>query len=329
MKKYLLTLLSVFLTLGLMAGCNSSAEKNNEQKPAQSNEQTNTQEEGSNPFPVTIQDGVDEKVVIEKEPTKIVSLIPSNTEVAFALGLGEKIVGVSDFDNYPEEVSKKEKIGGMDFNVEKILSLKPELVLAHASGAHNSAEGLQQLRDAGISVLVVNDAQNLDQVYESITMIGKASGTEEKAEEMISEMKTKFENIQKTASEIPEDKQKSVFLEVQPAPEIYTAGKNTFMNELLTLVGAKNAAADQEGWVKITEEAIIELNPDVIVTTYGYYSENPVEQIKSREGWDSVTAVRDGQIYDIHSDLVSRTGPRLVEGVEQLAKAIYPDYFKE
>ena len=103
--------------------------------------------------------------------------------------------------------------------------------------------------------------------------------------------------------------------------------KNTFMNEMLQMIGADNVAGDLEGWAKIDEESMIAANPDVIVTTYGYYTEDPVAQVKSRSGWEDVTAIKQEQIYDVHSDLVTRSGPRLVEGVEELAEAIYPNIF--
>jgi len=119
-----------------------------------------------------------------------------------------------------------------------------------------------------------------------------------------------------------------VFVEVSPAPEIYTAGKNTFINEMLELIGAKNAAGDMEGWAKVDQEAIVERNPDVVVTTYGYYTENAVELVLGRQGWENVKAVKGKQVFDVHSDLVTRSGPRLAEGAEELAKAIYPDVFK-
>ncbi|MEW8987130.1 MAG: ABC transporter substrate-binding protein, partial [Bacillus sp. (in: firmicutes)] len=108
---------------------------------------------------------------------------------------------------------------------------------------------------------------------------------------------------------------------------IYTPGKNTFMDIMLQEINAENAAGDLDGWASIDQESIVERNPDVIITTYGYYSEDPVGQVTSREGWADVTAVKNKQVVDVHSDLVTRPGPRLVEGVEELAKAVYPEVF--
>lgn len=323
MKKLNALLFALMLLIGALAGCGSNAEQSN----AKETKNTETVQQAEVKFPVTITDGTGQEVTIESKPEKIVSLIPSNTEIAYGLGLEEQIVGVSDFDNFPEEVAEKEKIGGMEFNLEKIISMKPDLVLAHASSAHSSEAGLQQLKDTGITVLVVNDAKTFDEVYESISMIGTASGEKEKADAMIADMKKKIEEIKTKAQEIKEEDRKSVFVEVSPAPEVYAAGKNTFIDEMLQIIHAENTVTE-EGWPKLDSEAIIKSNPEVIITTHGYYTPEPVKNVTSREGWDKITAVKENRVFDVHSDKVTRTGPRLTEGVEELAKAVYPDVFK-
>ncbi|ODA15195.1 iron ABC transporter substrate-binding protein [Geobacillus thermoleovorans] len=306
-----------FLLAAVLVGCSGGANSN--AQPAKKEEPKTEQAA----FPVTVKDGLGEDVTIKAEPKKIVSLIPSNTEIAYALGLGDKIVGVSDFDNYPEDVKTKTKIGGMEFNVEKIISLKPDLVLAHASSAHNSRDGLKQLKDAGITVLVVNDAKSFDDVYASIELIGKATGTTDKAKQVIDEMKEKLAQIQEKAKQIPADKQANVWIEVSPPPQLYTAGKGTFMDEMLQVISAKNVAGSLEGWPMVTEEKAVAYKPDVIITTYG-----GAKQVFARAAWKDVPAVKNKRVYDVNTDLVSRPGPRLVEGVEELAKAVYPDVFK-
>jgi iron complex transport system substrate-binding protein len=320
MKKLSALFLILLLTIGALAACG-------EQKETAKNEGNSSSEQKGEEtaFPVTIKDALDNEVTIDAKPEKIVSLIPSNTEIAFALGLGEQVVGVSDFDNYPEEAQAKEKIGGMEINIEKIISLQPNLVLAHAS-AMNGTEGLQQLRDAGLTVLVINEAQKFEQIYDSIAMIGKATGENKKADELIKSMQDKLAEIKAKAAEIKE--KKKVFVEVSPAPEVFTTGKNTFMDDMITLINAENIANDQEGWIKIDQEVMIERNPDVIITTYGFYTENAAEQVLSRQGWENVNAIKNKQVIDVDSDRVTRSGPRIVEGVEDLAKAVYPEVFK-
>lgn len=188
-----------------------------------------------------------------------------------------------------------------------------------------SADAIKQLKDAGITVLTVNDAQSFSEVYKSIEMIGEAAGAEKKADQLVKSMKSDLKDIQEKAKTISKDEEKSVFIEVSPDPDIYTTGKDTFMNEMLNVIHAKNAAADQTGWVQMTDEAIVKLNPDAIVTTDGVKA----KAVEKRDGWSEINAVKHHRVYDVDPDLVTRSGPRLIEGVEELAESIYPDTFKE
>jgi iron complex transport system substrate-binding protein len=324
MKRVYQVLFLLLLSVGLLVGCGATEEK----ETNQSDQGAKTEKTENVAFPVTIKDATDQDVVIEAKPEKIVSLMPSNTEIAFALGLGDEIIGVNNYDNYPEEALEKEKIGDMNFNVEKIISLQPDLVLAHGgTSMGSSAAGLQQIRDAGITVLVVNDAVNFDTVYDSVNMIGTATGKKEEAENLVADMKTEIENIKSKVASIEAEDKKNVYVEISESPDIMAAGKNTFIDEILHTVQANNIIT-AEGWPKIDQEAIIASNPDVIITTYGFYTEDPVKIVTSRNGWQDINAVKNNQVIDVHSDKVTRPGPRLVEGVEELAKAVYPDLFK-
>ncbi|MFP9130730.1 ABC transporter substrate-binding protein [Niallia sp. BSM11] len=319
MKKYYSLFCGALMACLVLAGCGqaSDSESNDKQKSEQAEAE----------FPVTITDAVDKEVVIEEDPQKIVSLMPSNTEVAFALGVGDEVVGVSESDDYPEETKDIEKVVGMELNVEKILSLDPDLVLAHESVADTWADGLQQMSDAGIDVLVVNDATDFNGVYNSIEMIGKAVGENKKAEEIVQDMKDDIASIKEKAASISEKDKKDVYVEVSPEPSIFTTGKDTFMQEMIDTINATNVIKEA-GWVQVDQEAVIEADPDVVITTYGGYSPDPVGQVTKRDGWDQVTAVKDKQIVEVDEDLVSRSGPRLAQGVEEFAKAVYPDVFK-
>ena len=320
MKHTIKVLLALLLAIGFLSGCGTNDQQAKKEENAGANQDQSE-------FPLSLNDALDHKVTLEEQPKHIVSLIPSNTEILFELGLDEEIVGVSDFDNYPKEAADKEKIGGMEFNVEKIVGLNPDLVLAHESTAKSAEEGLEQLRNAGVNVFIVQDAKSFEEVYATIESIGTLVGKKEQAETVISEMKSDLETIKEKAKEVSE--KKKVYVEVSPSPDIYSTGKNTFIDQMLSLVNAENVMSDQEGWVQVNQEAVISANPDVIITTYGYYSENPKEQVMGRDGWQDVNAVKDGNVHDVHSDLVTRTGPRLVEGVEEIAKSIYPEIFAE
>nr|WP_211171144.1 ABC transporter substrate-binding protein [Bacillus sp. DNRA2] len=321
-KKWSLLSIVLLLALGLIAGCSSNESGTKEQDNNKSSEKA----DNGAAFPVTITDDAGRKVKIDKEPKSIVSIQTSPTEIAFALGLGDKIVGVSDYDNYPKEVKKIQKVGAQDINTEVVLSLQPDMVFVTDYHYETHRDILKQFEDAGIDVIVVGDATSFKDVYGKIEMIGKATGTEEKAKEIVTNMQDRLAKIKETAKKEVKDK-KRVWVEVAPAPDIYTTGKGTFMNEMLEAIQAVNVAADQEGWVKLTEEEIVKLNPDVIVTTYGYYVDEPSKQVLARKGWAEVPAIKNNQIFDVENDTVTRPGPRLIEGVETLAKFIYPEVF--
>ncbi|RLQ90537.1 ABC transporter substrate-binding protein [Planomicrobium sp. Y74] len=325
MKKFWKFGMSAGLAAVLLAGCGGEDAANEEQQietPAEPPEEVAEAE-----FPVTLVDATGEEVVIEEEPQAIVSMIPSNTEIAYELGLGEKIVGVSDFDNYPEETADVEKIGGMEFNVEKIISLEPDVVFAHESGLGAGTEGLDQLTEAGLTVFVVDNAESFEEVYDTITVIGQATGATDEANALVERMEVQVEEITEKASNIEETK--SVFVEVGSDPEIYTTGSGTFMHEMLQTINAENVAGDQEGWVSMDPEAIVAADPEVIVTTEGGYIENAEEMIKTRSGFAEVTAVEEDAVYSVDSDAVTRPGPRLTEGLLELARAVYPEVFSE
>lgn len=279
-------------------------------------------------FPITITDSAKRKVTIEEEPETIVSIQASNTEIAFALGLGDKIIGRSDYDNYPEEVLEIQSVGAQDINAELVLSLLPDMALVTDYHYKTHPGILQQFEEAGIDVIVIGSATSFADAYNHIELIGKATGKSAEAEEIVTDMKERLQAIKDKAAENVTDKKK-VWVEVSPGPNIFTTGKNTFMHEMLESIQAINAAEDQDGWVKLTEEEIVQLNPDVIITTYGYYVEDPTAEVLSREGWAEVPAVKNGQVFEVDNDTVTRPGPRLIEGVETLAEFIYPEIFKQ
>ncbi|TFD92921.1 ABC transporter substrate-binding protein [Jeotgalibacillus sp. R-1-5s-1] len=322
MKKWF----SILLAAGLLAACSEDIQ--NEAQP-ETNEEPQEETAGEeSAFPVTVTDATGEDITIEEQPEAIVSMIPSNTEIAYALGLDEEIVGVSDFDNYPEAALEVEKIGGLEFNVEKIISLQPDVVLAHDSNA-GAAEGLQQIKDAGIPVVVIENATDFEQVYDTIEMIGQVTGTTGEAEQIVADMQAGFDEIAEKASAISEEDRKQVLVDVSGLPEVYVAGNNTFMQEMLDLINADNVAADQEGFVMLSEEEIVSRNPETVVLTYGEFVEDPVGQWMSHGGFSEVAAVQNEDLHVVPSDPVNRSGPRLVEGTQALAEAIYPDVFAE
>ncbi|MGE7947857.1 ABC transporter substrate-binding protein [Lysinibacillus sp. NPDC093688] len=321
MKKFWKIGLSAFLAVGLLAACNTKEATNDKSSSA---EQQETSKVNQATFPMTITDATGKDITLEAPPEKIVSLIPSNTEILFGLGLNDEIVGVTDNDDYPPEATKKEKVGGMDYNIEQIIALTPDIVFAHASGMVNSKGAIEQLEAAGVKVFVVADAKNFNETYTTIEQLGHATGKLEEAKKIVANMKAKVAEVETKLEGV---KPKKVFVESSDEPEIYTAGKGTFMNEMLEMIHAENIAADSNNWFKIDAEQIIEKNPDVIVVAYSYVP-NILTKIPQRPGFGTITAVKNKAIVQVDKNTTSRQGPRLADGLEELAKAVYPEAFK-
>ena len=331
MKQLKLMLIALVLAI-FVAGCGQDQATEPEQAPeteVEETEQTVGEEGEDGSYPLTMTDALGNEVIIEAQPERIVSLIPSVTETVFAVGAGDAVVGRTDWDNYPEAVLDIESVGDMNFDVEKVLALSPDLVLSHASNAHSAEEGLNQIRNAGIPVVVVHNATSINEVYHSIELIGQVTGHKAEADSVVSDMQETFAAIEAKASDISEEDRKNVWVEVSPAPEIYTTGQGTFLHEMLTMINAENVAGEEEGWPMVTEEEAVAFNPDVILITYGYYVEDAAEGIMERAAWKDVPAVANERIYELDSDEVTRSGPRLAKGVEEIAKAVYPEVFGE
>lgn len=332
LKKWGLLGFVLLLSMAIFVGCGSQVQEQSAQGEENSAEEgTNDDsevlaEESEELFPVTFTDDASREVTIEAEPQSIVSIQASNTEMVFALGLGDKVIGVSDYCNYPAEVLEIQQVGAQDINVELILTLLPDVALVTDYHYTNYPDILAQFEEAGIKVIVTGSASSFADVYSMIEMIATATGSQVKGEEIITDMKQRLSALSEKAASVTD--KKKVWVEVSPAPDIYTTGQGTFMHEMLESIQAINAAEAQDGWVKLTEEEIVKLDPEVIITTYGYYVDNPREEVLNRDGWAEVPAVKNEQVFDVNNDTVTRPGPRLIEGVETLAKFIYPEIFK-
>ncbi|WP_341805052.1 ABC transporter substrate-binding protein [Paenibacillus turpanensis] len=270
-------------------------------------------------YPLKVKDASGIEFTFTKAPERIVSLSPSETEVLFALGLGDRVVGVTKYCDYPEEAKAKPKIGSLQGDAEAILSAKPDLVVG---GLSINKKTVESLRGLGLTVFTV-DPRNLEQVYERIELIGQITDTAEQAEKVIADMKAEAKQVADAVSGLKPEQKKKVYVEFSPG---WTVGSGEFMHELLVLAGGINVAADQQGWVKISEEAVIQSNPDVIIYSKGV--ENLESTIKGRSGWDKIAAITGGQMVGVDDNLLSRPGPRVTKGLLAIAKGIYPDLVK-
>ncbi|SNX53228.1 ABC transporter substrate-binding protein [Thermoanaerobacterium sp. RBIITD] len=270
-------------------------------------------------FPLKVTDFMGREVTIDKAPKRIVSLSPSTTELIYALGAGKKVVGVTDYDDYPEEVKSVAKVGGFKGpNMEAIAAQKPDIIFASTLSGKDQMDALQK---TGIPVLVL-EAKDINQIYDSIKIIGQITGNEKKGDEVIQTMKDKIKEISDKVKDLPKV---NTFFVVDTNGN-FTAGKGTFIDELINLAGGKNVADDVNGWAQYSMEQLLQKNPDTIITSPHASNSN---NIKDMQGYKDTKAAKDGKIFIIsNDDIINRASNRIVLGLEEIAKDLHPEAFK-
>ena len=262
------------------------------------------------------------EITLDAPAERVVALTAADCEILYALGAGDLLVGRGEYCDYPAEVLDVPSVqSGYETNIEQIIALEPQVLLM--STMAQTEEQVQQLEAAGIHV-VVSDAQDIEGTYTAINMIGTLTGKQAEAASIVESMQETFDEIKANAG----DGTKTVYFEVSPLQYgLWTAGSGTFMDEIANMLGLTNCFADVTGWGEISEEQVLERNPDYIVTISMYYGEGPTpeEEILSRTGWENVTAVKDGKILNLQNNELSRPGPRLADG----AKAMYDFVYSE
>ena len=285
-------------------------------------------------FPLTITDALGRVVVIPREPERIVSMAPSITETLFALNLGDKVVGVDQFSNYPPEVEELKKEGKIEViggfttpSIEKIAALNPDLVIA----VELQAPFVKILESLGINVIVVK-SESITDIYTSITTIGQATGQMDKAQEVISDLKQKIRNVWEKTENISE---KLKVIHIVWFKPLMVAGQKSYINDIVSMAGGINAFGDvTEAYPMVSPEAIIEVQPDVIIVSGhaspGKSPEEIIDYLKSLPGLADLKAVKEGRIYvlmDEAEDALVRPGPRVAVAIEIIAKILYPESF--
>lgn len=272
-------------------------------------------------FPVTVTDFQSRSVTVAARPVRIVSIGPSNTEFLFALGAGDRVVGVDDFSDTPAAASKLEKIGGVKVNVEKVVSLKPDLVLS----VKFSDGTIEKIAAAGITTLVV-DPVGLSDVARSAILIGKAVGADGDRLAALIDVQLRLVKL----SVAKATAKPRVFHEVDASDPAkpFTAGPGSYIQDLIDLAGGTNIAATAaSAYPQISLEEVLRADPEVIVLGDADYGTTP-EQVAARTGWSGMSAVKNKRVYGISDSLVSRPGPRVAEAASAYAKLLHPELFR-
>lgn len=275
--------------------------------------------------PGNIVDGLGRQVTINAVPQRIVSLAPSNTEILFALGLGDKVVGVTEYCNYPEAAKTKPKVGGFStVDIEKVVSLRPDLVLATQIHSKTIIPALEKL---GLTVVALTPS-SLTGVLDSITLVGKITGQSKEASELIKDLSTRIKSIADKTQKLSPAQRPRVFYVTWHDP-LMTAGTGTLSNDVISQAGGQNIASDITGDKTIDLETVINRDPEVIIVSVGMGTgeDLPWQYIKSESRLKNTQALLTGRVYKIDGDLIHRPGPRIVEALEQMAQFIHPETF--
>lgn len=277
--------------------------------------------------PIQLTDGLGRTVELAGPASRIVTIVPSNTEILFAIGAGEQVVGRDDFSDYPPEALEVTSIGSTfgELNVEAIVGLDPDLVLV---GDITPPEHIQALEAVGLTVFAVPNPQDFEDLFDSIRTVGQLTGRQSEAQALVDDLRIRYDQVLET---VEGAELVSVFYELDGSDPTapWTAGSATFQQLLFDLVAADNVASDIQGYAQLSLEEIVVRDPEVIIFGAGPFVPTTVESLSERPGWTDLQAVANGQVYGVDTDLLDLPGPRLVEGLEQLARILHPDLFGE
>jgi iron complex transport system substrate-binding protein len=273
-------------------------------------------------FPVTVTDDDGQTITIDKEPQRLITLAPSNTEIVYALGIGDRLVAVSDYSDYPPEAASKPKVGYIRVDIERVIGYNPDLILA--TGAHRQ-QVTPQLRQRGLKVITL-DPKNIEGVFDNILLVGRATGQTTAAEKLVADLKARVAQIESKVRQT--GTRPRVFFELDKS--LFTVGPGSFIHDLIVRAGGENIAGDADRpYPQLSLEVLLQRDPEVIIITdIGQYGGETPESVRARPGWQSVSAVRNNRVVPINPDLVNRPGPRVVDGFEAIARALHPEAFR-
>lgn len=271
--------------------------------------------------PLVMTDGLGRTVTLAQPAQRVVSLAPSNTEILYAVGAGSQVVGRDNFSNYPPEALELPGLGDfMGFSIEQIVALNPDLVLL---AEIHPPELVKSLEDTGLTVYYLKNPLTMEEMYSMLITVGELTGHKTQAQELVTQLSLRVAAVQQKLANIEE--LKTVFYEIDGTDpsKPWTTGSGTFIDTLLEMAKAENvgrAMDSQYGQMSI--EALLAADPDFILLGDANFGVTP-EQVAARPGWGELTAVKEGRVLPFNDDLASRPGPRLVDGLEELARLLH------
>jgi iron complex transport system substrate-binding protein len=270
-----------------------------------------------------ITDQLGRMVMLDKVPEKIISIAPANTEILFALGLSDKIVGVTSYCNYPAEALEKEQVGGFSTpDIEKIIALEPDVVFA---APIHEAQVIPQLEGLRIKVIALAP-KTIEETYDAIELAGKVAGVQDTAISLIEGMRSRINAVTSLVANLSDEERPNVFYIVWHDP-LMTAGGDTLPGQLIELAGGKNIFAESSGYPTVSLETLLDREPDIIIagTGMGSGANAPLEWAQSESRLQGTEALKEGKVFSINTDLTGRFGPRIVDALYEMFRLIHPE----
>lgn len=334
MKKILSVILAAATVLSLATGCSKLSEI---KEMAENSDVSGIVSVGQDiaenvNIDKPVKDRAGNDITVPDKVEKIVSMAPSTTQVLIDLGLGDKIVGIDTnsatyIDKLPAGVAQFDM---MTPDNEAIAALKPDIVFTSGMSSVGGTSPFQSLIDSGVCVADIPSPSSIEGIGDDIKFIGTCVGKGAEGVAYAEGLKIFMDGIKEVSASVTEDKTKTVLvmMNVPSAeyPTIYTFGKGTYMNEMIEDIGAKNVFGDQEGWLSVSVEDVLAANPDVILMDCNWMPD-AAAQVKALEGWENVSAVKNGEVYQIDEDLCSRPNQHISEATIEWAKCIYADIY--
>jgi iron complex transport system substrate-binding protein len=276
---------------------------------------------------ITLVDGMKRTVTLKGPAQRVVSMAPNLSEILFAIGAGSQVVGRDEFSDYPAEVKTLPSVGGSmgKYNTEAIVNLKPDLVLATSI---NTPDQVQSLENLGLTVYLLPNPTTMDEMYQNLERVAQLIGRQAEAAKLVESLKARVAAVDSKIATVKDRPLVFYELDATDPNAPYTAGPGSFVDQLIQEAGGRNAGSTlKDQWAKISVEQLLVENPDMIILGDSAYGVS-VDQVKQRAGWASIKAVKDGKIFAFDDNTVSRPGPRLVDGLEAMAKLLHPELFK-
>lgn len=310
--------ISIFLIVTILILC-ACGKSNNQPQNHSKNDNSSAK--------LTMTDPSGAEITVPEQVDSIITLSPSFSEIVTALGLGDKIIAYDIYsagiEGLPEDVPTFD-ITNPD--MEQLTALNPDVMLVTDESFFDQESPYKALIDAGTCVICIPNSMDIAGIKENIEFLASALGASEAGDALLKDFNEQLDELADIAASIPKEERKRVYFEIAPAPNMYSFGKGVFLNEMIEWIGAENILADKSDWLTVEGETIVAANPDVIFTNVNY-TDDPVKEILSREGWAGISAIANQNVYLIDNNSSSQPTHNIIKAMRQMAEIIYPDYY--